>query len=211
MRLDARILCAVVTSFGLALAGCGDSSDDKPNTPPAPGTSQNFESLDAGTVFQTLAWAPEKASAVVAADPVVSTKKALKVTATDYNSGVVVKLKLPDGKKLSDYASVDLKAYFQYVDGGLNDLGSKRWLVIAWGTEPTGQFANSGYEVAGVDRAGDEANHFASTEWESLSLPIAFNAEDAVSADLTGEIYFAFGSNNFGCTYYIDDINLVAK
>ena len=205
MRLDARIVCAVVTSFGIALAGCGGSSDSGTTPPPPPpppaGPAQNFDSLALDTPFDTLGWAPENITAVVAVDPLVATNKALKITSGNFNAGTIVKLTIPDGKTLADYNTFEYRAYF--VDG---DLVDKDLQVLISKDMPTEKILSDASGAAGfTHRVGGTDGK--STEWETIDITL--NNVPAGLDAATGDVYFLFGSNNSGSTYYADDIKLL--
>ena len=102
---------------------------------------------------------------------------------------------------MSDYVSFDFKGYF--VSGDLLDKDLAVYVSAALPTTTT-PFHNGGTPAGLIHRVGEGEG--ASTAWESFRIPL--DGLDATTGALTGEVFFAFGSNNSGQVYYVDDIAL---
>jgi GH35 family endo-1,4-beta-xylanase/TPP-dependent 2-oxoacid decarboxylase len=161
------------------------------------GLSQNFESytLDDSVSIAHISYAPADIKTVIAADPLVSGNKVLKVTTTNYGAGPVLAFVLPAGKTLADYDSLTFNAYYT-----AGDLAFKLIAAEAYQTFPTGHHLFDADTNYSFNRTSG-----ASTGWERISL-----AAKKIST-FHDTVYIAIGTNNSGATWYLDNVALVAK
>jgi GH35 family endo-1,4-beta-xylanase len=169
----------------------------KQTTGPIYGTGQDFESFILGdsTSIGHVSYSPNDIKTKIVTDSVGSMSKVLKVTTTNYGAAPVLKFVLPAGKTLADYDSLTFMAYYQS-----GDLTYKLIVASAYQTNPTGHHfldADTNYSY--------NRTQGASTSWERISL-----AAKKVS-NFSDTVYIAIGTNNSGATWYLDDVNLVAK
>ena len=159
--------------------------------------SQDFESFTIGdsTSIGHISYSPNDIKTIIAADPLGSTNKVLKVTSTGYGAAPVIMFVLPAGKTLADYDSLTFDAYYQS-----GDLTYKLIIGSAYQTNPTGHHfldADTNYSY--------NRTQGVSTGWERISL-----AAKTIST-FSDTVYIAIGTNNSGATWYMDNVNLVAK
>ncbi|HVN48191.1 MAG TPA: FG-GAP-like repeat-containing protein [Bacteroidota bacterium] len=144
-----------------------------------------FSGSAIGTAITGIGWSASDANATVAADPVVSSNKVMKVKIGNYNAAPVLSFSIPAGRTLANYNKFIFKGYWAQ-----GDVGYKSIVVEASQSSPTGQaFNNTGgkVQIGSVSRSKG-----ASTAWEYDTVVIAN------SSSLSGTVYLDFGINCAG-------------
>lgn len=169
---------------------------------PVGGLLYDFENFNIGDQIHAIGWGGMVAE--IADDPKASGNKVLKFTPNNYNSAPVLKFTLDEGKSLADYKTFRFKGFFAQGDVGWKDI-----YVVAYATQPTGQFQPS-ETIGSINRALG-----ASTVWEEITINIAG------SSSITGEVYIAFGINCAGTgdqggtgvatIWYSDNVRLIGE
>lgn len=161
---------------------------------------QDFESASLGQTFPTMGQGV--AEAVVVADPLNASNKVLRHRpGNSYSqSAFVLTFTLEQGKNLSNYTSIRVRARMN--DG---DVGNKNLVAGAFQNAPTGNFMSGDTFTAQSYYLGHVATGAASGAWRDFVIPITN------TRTFTGTIHIAFGmhtANN--AIWFVDNVELVA-
>jgi uncharacterized repeat protein (TIGR02543 family) len=196
--------------------GAGQAISAAIATSAAPGPVQiipaeivTFESDSVGKTYES-ARGGSSPTVAVAADPVNSGQKSLRISSTDYNQAAIVPINLP--YTLESYKSFTFK--FNYTSGSLTN---QQILVYAAKNASTfaqygfGNPADSQYAQFAANLVGSVTPAYSPTnQWQSLTITIT-NPDNAIK-NLQGSIFLAIGINvNGSTTYLLDDLTFNIK